>query len=253
MQNRRLIMNDTQQQTIMPDPKFMRDVFNDLRVKGYLRKCAYIIEKTFESFGITAQIIEVNIESDSFLYIAKPLESVDATDITKHEKDIAIALAAHGGNVCIQAPMPGKDVFGVFVPRINDIGYKAVQAREQGKCLPIGYFRRAISTHLLRISAYFFRSVEDVYFQPQLSKYHVLHKYKSLFRKLSNEGLVQALNQEIGNKSPTWERPFIITAIQMLFEKRGLDYSAIAGIPGGLSLYKPVRLEGKKVLTGNVH
>lgn len=230
--------------TIIPDPKFMKDVFDDSLQKGDLKKIAYLIEATYESFGFPIQVIEIEILPEWLLFTAKSTKEVAAKDLTQFEKDISLALATKS-LVVLKAPLPGKDALGVYVPRVNTIGKQVDEARKAKLCMPIDGIRAWVSRKLLRMSAYFFRSVEDAYFKPSAHKYSVLAQYKKQLKPLNNEQLIEAYNKEVENTEQSWTRPYFIAAMQMSLEQRNIDYEAIAGYPSGLSLRNKVRLEGK--------
>lgn len=233
--------------TIIPDPEFMKAIFDDSRQKGDLKKIAYILEASYEAFGFPIQIVEVEILPDWFLFIAKSTKEVDAKDLTQFEKDISLALATKS-LVVLKAPLPGKDALGVYVPRVNTIGKQVAEARKASLYTPVSGMRAWVSSKLLRMSAYFFRSVEDAYFKPLVHKYSVLVQYKKQLKPLNNEQLIEAYNKEVENTEQSWTRPYFIAAMQMDFERRNIDYEAIAGYPSGLSLKQKATLVGKKIV-----
>ncbi len=72
-------------------------------------------------------------------------------------------------------------------------------------------------------------------------------EFRTRFRGLSNEDLIQAFNREVGNSGWTSARAAYLTALHQEFEGRGLDYSAI-GNKTELSFAKRVKLVGNKIV-----
>lgn len=81
---------------------------------GDLRASANIIKRTFESFGISVEMGEINIGPKVTRYTLKPAEGVKLARITVLNSDLALALAAHP--IRIEAPIPGKSLVGIEVP-----------------------------------------------------------------------------------------------------------------------------------------
>lgn len=231
-----------------PDPLFMKEVFDDQDQKGNLRIYALLIEKTFEAFGLMIQIVEIDIEVDHFLYCAKPKEEMEAKDIVKHSKDLALALASPTGSIRMSAPLQGKrDIIGIYIPRVNTIGQQALEVRNASLCKPIGTFRRMISNKLLKTSRYFFRWYESK-LRPLTDRYSLLNTYLKRFRKMNNTQLIEAFNDKVGNYESTREEASYLGPMQREFDRRDLDYSVIANYTKGLSLKDKVKLVGKKIV-----
>lgn len=87
--------------------------------RGDIKKNASIIEKTLESFGITAKIVEVNTGPAVTQYAIEIAIGTRLTKITSLANDIALSLAASTGTVRIEAPIPGKSLVGIEVPNIR--------------------------------------------------------------------------------------------------------------------------------------
>ena len=81
---------------------------------GDLRANANIIKRTFESFGITVEMGEINVGPTVTRYTMKPAEGIKLSRITALHQDLALALAAHP--IRIEAPIPGKSLVGIEVP-----------------------------------------------------------------------------------------------------------------------------------------
>jgi len=81
-----------------------------------VRKIAYTIELTLESFGITVRVAEINenendIDFNLDVALGTPIEG-----IAKLHKDIAMAIASPTGDVEVLAPIPGRSMVGIKVP-----------------------------------------------------------------------------------------------------------------------------------------
>lgn len=84
--------------------------------RGDIRQNATVIEKTLESFGIMAKVVEVNTGPAVTQYAIKIALGIKVSKITSLSSDLALALAAHTGTVRIEAPIPGRDLLGIEVP-----------------------------------------------------------------------------------------------------------------------------------------
>ena len=71
--------------------------------------------------------------------------------------------------------------------------------------------------------------------------------FKRRMEKYSDEELIQAFNNEVGNPGWTSARAAYLTAIHNEFNERGYDYSAI-GNEEELSFARKVKLVGRKIL-----
>lgn len=87
--------------------------------RGDLKQNASVIEKTLESFGIQARVVEVNMGPAITQYAIEIALGTKLTKITSLANDIALALAAPTGTVRIEAPIPGKSLVGIEVPNIT--------------------------------------------------------------------------------------------------------------------------------------
>lgn len=84
--------------------------------RGDVRENAAIIEKTLDSFGINAKVIEVNKGPAVTQYAIKIALGTKVSKITALSSDLALALAAPTGQVRIEAPIPGRDLVGIEIP-----------------------------------------------------------------------------------------------------------------------------------------
>jgi len=84
--------------------------------RGDIKKNAEIIEKTLESFGISAKVAEVNLGPAVTQYALEIALGTKLSKITALSTDLAMALAAPTGQIRIEAPIPGRSLVGVEVP-----------------------------------------------------------------------------------------------------------------------------------------
>ncbi len=84
--------------------------------RGDMRKNAATIEKTLESFGITAKVSEVNTGPAVTQYALEIALGTKVSKITSLSSDLALALAAPTGQVRIEAPIPGRNLVGIEIP-----------------------------------------------------------------------------------------------------------------------------------------
>lgn len=84
--------------------------------RGDIKGNAAIIEKTLESFGITARVVEVNLGPAVTQYAIEVALGTKLSKITGLERDLALALAAPTGAIRIEAPIPGRSLVGIELP-----------------------------------------------------------------------------------------------------------------------------------------
>lgn len=87
--------------------------------RGNVKQNAQIIEKTLESFGIVAKVVEVNPGPTVTQYALEIPMGTKLSKILALQNDLALALATSTGNVRIEAPIPGKSLVGVEIPNIS--------------------------------------------------------------------------------------------------------------------------------------
>ncbi len=97
-----------------PPPLSLLQSSTEKPTTGDLRANANIIKRTFESFGISVEMGEINIGPKVTRYTLKPAEGMKLSRITALHQDLALALAAHP--IRIEAPIPGKSLVGIEVP-----------------------------------------------------------------------------------------------------------------------------------------
>ncbi len=99
-----------------PDVSLLSDGPGDKADRGDVRKNADTIEKTLDSFGIQAQVVEVNPGPAVTQYAMKIALGTKVSKITSLASDLALALAAPTGQVRLEAPIPGRDLVSIEIP-----------------------------------------------------------------------------------------------------------------------------------------
>jgi len=98
-------------------------LLSELRVssanRGNIKQNAQIIEKTLESFGITAKVVEVNPGPTVTQYALEIPMGTKLSKILSLQNDLALNLATSTGNVRIEAPIPGKSLVGIEIPNLS--------------------------------------------------------------------------------------------------------------------------------------
>lgn len=84
--------------------------------RGDINKNASIIEKTLESFGIGAHVIEVNMGPAVTQYAIEIASGIKLSKIIGLHNDLALALSAPHGQIRIEAPIPGRNLVGIEIP-----------------------------------------------------------------------------------------------------------------------------------------
>lgn len=84
--------------------------------RGDIKDNAASIEKTLDSFGITARVVEVNLGPAVTQYALEVALGTKLSKITALERDLALALAAPTGTIRIEAPIPGRSLVGIELP-----------------------------------------------------------------------------------------------------------------------------------------
>ncbi|MBI2326812.1 DNA translocase FtsK [Candidatus Curtissbacteria bacterium] len=87
--------------------------------RGNVKQNAHTIEKTLESFGIAAKVVEVNLGPTVTQYALEIPMGTKLSKILALQNDLALALATLTGNVRIEAPIPGKSLVGIEIPNIS--------------------------------------------------------------------------------------------------------------------------------------
>ncbi|MBI2019321.1 DUF87 domain-containing protein [Candidatus Daviesbacteria bacterium] len=113
-----LVQNVAGQSKVWKHPhlSLLSDKVGSAAERGDVKKNADIIEKTLDSFGIQANVAEVNGGPAVTQYALKISAGTKISKIANLQHDIALALATPTGTVRIEAPIPGKSLVGIEVP-----------------------------------------------------------------------------------------------------------------------------------------
>ncbi len=84
--------------------------------RGNVSKNAKTIEDTLDSFGITAKVVEINDSPSVTQYALEVALGTKLAKILSLSNDLAMALAAPGGQIRVEAPIPGRSYVGIEVP-----------------------------------------------------------------------------------------------------------------------------------------
>lgn len=84
--------------------------------RGDIKKTATVIEKTLESFGIGAKVVEVNLGPAVTQYALEIALGTKVSKITSLSNDLALATEAPTGQIRIEAPIPGRSLVGIEIP-----------------------------------------------------------------------------------------------------------------------------------------
>ena len=87
--------------------------------RGDVNKNADTIEQTLQSFGIRAQVKEVNRGPSVTQYALEISRGTKLSKITSLSTDLALALAAPTGQIRIEAPIAGRSLVGIEVPNYS--------------------------------------------------------------------------------------------------------------------------------------
>lgn len=99
-----------------PSLDMLSEVESGKADRGDIKGNAAIIEKTLESFGITARVVEVNLGPAVTQYAIEVALGTKLSKITSLERDLALALSAPTGTIRIEAPIPGRNLVGIELP-----------------------------------------------------------------------------------------------------------------------------------------
>lgn len=105
-----------------------------------------VLEQVFKDFAIVGKVVEIHPGPTVTQYEVELQAGTKVNKVLSIEKEISLALAAKGGGVRIQAPIPGKNTIGIEVPnpiiaevKIRDILEKIPRKLDYSKLLvPLG-------------------------------------------------------------------------------------------------------------------
>lgn len=84
--------------------------------RGDIKRIASVIEKTLQSFGIGAKVVEVNLGPAVTQYALEIALGTKVSKITSLSNDLALATEAPTGQIRIEAPIPGRSLVGIEIP-----------------------------------------------------------------------------------------------------------------------------------------
>ena len=99
-----------------PPMSLLTEVASGKADRGDIKENAEKIERTLESFGISARVREVNPGPAVTQYALDIALGTKLSRITTLANDLALAMAAPTGQIRIEAPIPGRSLVGVEVP-----------------------------------------------------------------------------------------------------------------------------------------
>lgn len=84
--------------------------------RGDIKSIAATIEKTLKSFNVDARVAEVNLGPAVTQYAIELALGTKVTKITSLATNLALATEAPGGQIRIEAPIPGRNLVGIEIP-----------------------------------------------------------------------------------------------------------------------------------------
>lgn len=84
--------------------------------RGDVKETATVIERTLQSFGITAKVVEVNLGPAVTQYALEIALGTKVSKITSLTNDLALNTKAPTGQIRIEAPIPGRNLVGIEIP-----------------------------------------------------------------------------------------------------------------------------------------
>ena len=114
----KLVMNAVGNSGIWEYPPLtlLSDASNQKADRGDIKKIANTIEKTLQSFGIGAKVVEVNLGPAVTQYALEIALGTKVSKITSLSNDLALATEAPTGQIRIEAPIPGRSLVGIEIP-----------------------------------------------------------------------------------------------------------------------------------------
>jgi S-DNA-T family DNA segregation ATPase FtsK/SpoIIIE len=116
-----------------PSLEMLSEIESGKADRGDIKGNAAIIEKTLESFGITARVVEVNLGPAVTQYALEVALGTKLSKITSLERDLALALSAPTGTIRIEAPIPGRNLVGIELPNRSAefVGLRKIMESEE--------------------------------------------------------------------------------------------------------------------------
>jgi len=111
-----LTQSERQQIWHYPSLELLGETTSVAADRGNVSGNANKIEKTLDSFGITARVKATNLGPTVTQYALEVASGTKLSKITVLADDLALALAAPTGQIRIEAPIPGRSLVGIEVP-----------------------------------------------------------------------------------------------------------------------------------------
>ncbi len=99
-----------------PPYSLLNEVKEKKRDTGDVKRIAATIESTLQSFGVKAQVSEINVGPSVTQYAIRIPLGTKLTKITTLANDLALATEAPTGQIRIEAPIPGRNLVGIEIP-----------------------------------------------------------------------------------------------------------------------------------------
>lgn len=118
-----------------PPLSLLSDISGGKADRGDIKHNAATIEKTLDSFGISARVVEINEGPAVTQYALEVALGTKLSKITALTNDLALALAAPTGQIRIEAPIPGRSLVGIELPNrsLEIVTLKKILASEPMK------------------------------------------------------------------------------------------------------------------------
>jgi len=99
-----------------PPLSLLSDASAQKAERGDIKKTASVIERTLQSFGIGAKVVEVNLGPAVTQFAMEIALGTKVSKITSLANDLALATEAPTGQIRIEAPIPGRNLVGIEIP-----------------------------------------------------------------------------------------------------------------------------------------
>ncbi|NMB56641.1 DNA translocase FtsK [Candidatus Beckwithbacteria bacterium] len=113
------ILSQAPEKWQLPPISLLESMGNQQANRGDVRQNAQIIERTLQSFGVQAKVVDYNPGPTVTQYAIELAIGTKLSKITSLSNDLALALAAKTGQIRIEAPIPGRSLVGIEVPNIS--------------------------------------------------------------------------------------------------------------------------------------
>lgn len=122
----------------LPSLSILSDVKRTKADRGDTNKNIQIIQKTLESFGVGARVVEINLGPAVTQYAIEIDQGTKVSKILNLQNDLALALSAPQGQIRIEAPIPGRNLVGIEVPNrsLELVSFKTMIASDTMKNEP---------------------------------------------------------------------------------------------------------------------